>query len=141
MPDDPMKQILIRAIFALKTPSPDGSPHYQSGWDDGLEAAIDEVSRVFDQVAAVRTGTPMSTEEISARIALKRAEPAFRNLAAALEPRPRTTAIRKKLRGWAYSAGHIESELDAAVDRMYQLIAQDVIAGMGSNAPQPVKEP
>ncbi|MGV9756964.1 hypothetical protein ACWDUC_14255 [Streptomyces tricolor] len=32
---------VTRAIFALKTPSPDGSTHYQSGWDDGLEAAMD----------------------------------------------------------------------------------------------------
>jgi hypothetical protein len=32
---------VTRAIFALKTPSPDGSKHYQSGWDDGLEAAMD----------------------------------------------------------------------------------------------------
>lgn len=32
---------VTRSIFALKTPSPDGSKHYQSGWDDGLEAAID----------------------------------------------------------------------------------------------------
>lgn len=45
-----LKQILTRAIFALKTPSPDGSKHYQSGWDDGLEAAIDAVARVFDQL-------------------------------------------------------------------------------------------
>ncbi|MFK0154138.1 hypothetical protein ACIQVK_18955 [Streptomyces sp. NPDC090493] len=35
-------------------------------------------------------------------------------------------AIRRKLRQWAYAAGHIESELDGAVDRMYALIAQDV---------------
>lgn len=32
---------VVRAIFALKTPSPDGSTHYQSGWDDALEAAMD----------------------------------------------------------------------------------------------------
>ncbi|MER5875512.1 hypothetical protein ABT119_06225 [Streptomyces sp. NPDC001910] len=32
---------VTRAIFALKAPSPDGSKHYQSGWDDGLEAAMD----------------------------------------------------------------------------------------------------
>ncbi|MFF5473379.1 hypothetical protein [Streptomyces achromogenes] len=32
---------VVRSIFALKTPSPDGSTHYQSGWDDGLEAAMD----------------------------------------------------------------------------------------------------
>ncbi|MFI0233120.1 hypothetical protein [Streptomyces sp. NPDC017086] len=32
---------VVRSIFALKTPSPDGSKHYQSGWDDGLEAAMD----------------------------------------------------------------------------------------------------
>jgi len=32
---------VTRSIFALKSPSPDGSQHYQSGWDDGLEAAMD----------------------------------------------------------------------------------------------------
>ncbi len=36
-------------------------------------------------------------------------------------------AIRKKLRGWAYSAGHIESELDSVVDLMYSMIAKDVV--------------
>lgn len=30
-----------RAIWALKTPSPTGSEHYCSGWDDGLDAATD----------------------------------------------------------------------------------------------------
>lgn len=32
---------VARAIFALKSPQPPGSEHYRSGWDDGLEAAID----------------------------------------------------------------------------------------------------
>lgn len=32
---------VVRAIHALKTPPPPGSGHYRSGWDDGLEAAID----------------------------------------------------------------------------------------------------
>lgn len=32
---------VVQSIFALKTPSPDGSKRYQSGWDDGLEAAMD----------------------------------------------------------------------------------------------------
>ncbi|WP_329308352.1 hypothetical protein [Streptomyces microflavus] len=48
MTDTPMtpdvaaiQQAAIRAIHALKSPTPDGSRHYQSGWDDGLEAAID----------------------------------------------------------------------------------------------------
>jgi hypothetical protein len=41
---------VTRAIFALKTPSPDGSQHYQSGWDDGLEAAMDAAR---DALAAV----------------------------------------------------------------------------------------
>ncbi|MEW2267874.1 hypothetical protein, partial [Streptomyces sp. NPDC047868] len=36
-----LAQHVARAIFALKTPSPDGSQHYQSGWDDGLDAAMD----------------------------------------------------------------------------------------------------
>ncbi|WP_199572695.1 hypothetical protein [Streptomyces murinus] len=41
---------VTRSIFALKTPSPDGSAHYQSGWDDGLEAAMDAAQ---DAVLAV----------------------------------------------------------------------------------------
>ncbi|WP_329217312.1 hypothetical protein [Streptomyces microflavus] len=48
MTDTPMtpdvaavQQAATRAIHALKSPTPDGSPYYQSGWDDGLEAAID----------------------------------------------------------------------------------------------------
>ncbi len=32
---------VARSLFALKVPSPDGSKHYQSGWDDGVEAAMD----------------------------------------------------------------------------------------------------
>ena len=35
-------QHVTRALFALKTPSPDGSTHYQSGWDDALEAGMDK---------------------------------------------------------------------------------------------------
>ena len=34
-------QHVTRAIFALKSPAPAGSEHYRSGWDDGLEAAMD----------------------------------------------------------------------------------------------------
>ncbi|WP_228994355.1 hypothetical protein [Streptomyces sp. DH8] len=48
MTDTPMtpdvvaiQQAATRAIHALKSPAPDGSRHYQSGWGDGLEAAID----------------------------------------------------------------------------------------------------
>jgi hypothetical protein len=38
--------------------------------------------------------------------------------------------VRKTLRRWAYAAGHIESELDDAVNRMYVLVAQDVLCRM-----------
>lgn len=38
---DDLAKHVTRAIFALKTPTPPGSEHYRSGWDDGLEAAID----------------------------------------------------------------------------------------------------
>ncbi|MEI5522500.1 hypothetical protein WB388_18015 [Streptomyces brasiliscabiei] len=48
-----------------------------------------------------------------------------------------SAAIRRKLRQWAYAAGHIESELDGAVDRMYALIAQDVAAGVRQDGAQP----
>src|SRR5438477_10118532 len=34
---DELAKHVTRAIFALKVPSPDGSQHYQAGWDDGLE--------------------------------------------------------------------------------------------------------
>ncbi|MFA0844391.1 hypothetical protein [Streptomyces rochei] len=37
-----------------------------------------------------------------------------------------SAVVRKTLRRWAYAAGHIESELDGAVDRMYELVARDV---------------
>jgi len=33
----------IRAVHKLKSPAPSGSQHYRSGWDDGLEAAIDAI--------------------------------------------------------------------------------------------------
>ncbi|GLP64265.1 hypothetical protein TUSST3_08850 [Streptomyces sp. TUS-ST3] len=39
-PEELAKHV-ARSIFALKTPSPDGSKYYQAGWDDGLEAAMD----------------------------------------------------------------------------------------------------
>lgn len=38
---------VTRAIHALKTPPPSGSPHYRSGWDDALEAAIDAARGVL----------------------------------------------------------------------------------------------
>ncbi|MFF1684657.1 hypothetical protein [Streptomyces sp. NPDC058254] len=38
----------IRAIHALKSPVPAGSQHYRSGWDDGLEAAIDAVREMAE---------------------------------------------------------------------------------------------
>ena len=56
----------------------------------------------------------------------------LRRMAAEAQPTTKpeaSSAIRRKLRQWAYAAGHIESELDGAVDRMYALIAQDVAAG------------
>jgi hypothetical protein len=49
--DDRMKRI-VRAIFGLKSPPPAGSQHYRSGWDDGLDAAID----------AAKNATPESDE-------------------------------------------------------------------------------
>lgn len=56
----------------------------------------------------------------------------LRRMAAEAQPTTKpeaSAAIRRKLRQWAYAAGHIESELDGAVARMYALIAQDVAAG------------
>ncbi|QJT04387.1 hypothetical protein G9272_32230 [Streptomyces asoensis] len=50
---------VTRAIFALKTPSPDGSQHYQSGWDDGLEAAMDAAR---DAVLAVSPSAVVSAD-------------------------------------------------------------------------------
>lgn len=41
---------VTRAIFALKSPPPPGSQHYRSGWDDGLEAAIDAARDVLSVV-------------------------------------------------------------------------------------------
>ncbi|MGC5534243.1 hypothetical protein [Streptomyces sp. SR-10] len=36
-----VERAATRAIFALKSPPPDGSAHFQSGWDAGLDAAIE----------------------------------------------------------------------------------------------------
>jgi hypothetical protein len=50
---DPTAEVakhVTRAIFALKSPPPPGSQHYRSGWDDGLEAAMDAAR---DALAAV----------------------------------------------------------------------------------------
>lgn len=92
-----MAQHVARAIFALKSPLPAGSEHYRSGWDDGLEAAMDAARDAVLSLPA---------------------------------PPVRSAAIRKTLRGWAYSAGHIESELDGVVERMYELITRDVLRRM-----------
>lgn len=48
---------IVRAIFGLKSPPPAGSPHYRSGWDDGLEAAIDAVKSVAPAEVARREAT------------------------------------------------------------------------------------
>ncbi|MCX0246435.1 hypothetical protein [Streptomyces drozdowiczii] len=53
MPDQPTTATaLTRAIHALKSPPPEGSQHYQSGWDTGLEAAIEVVRGFYDQPTA-----------------------------------------------------------------------------------------
>lgn len=41
---DGLRKRAIRAVHKLKSPAPSGSQHYRSGWDDGLEAAIDAIS-------------------------------------------------------------------------------------------------
>ncbi|MFF1499722.1 hypothetical protein ACFVZR_07560 [Streptomyces sp. NPDC058316] len=46
----------VRAIHALKFPPPDGSQHYQAGWDAGLEAAIEAVQDAFEQAPALAVG-------------------------------------------------------------------------------------
>jgi hypothetical protein len=51
-----------------------------------------------------------------------------------------SAVVRKMLRRWAYAAGHIESELDDAVGRMYELITQDVLRRMADEA-QPAPKP
>ena len=69
---------VTRAIFALKTPSPDGSTHYQSGWDDGLEAAMDAARDAVlavlpepaDQAAMERVRRVLETEPVVGRSAL-----------------------------------------------------------------------
>jgi hypothetical protein len=38
--DDRTRRV-VRAIFGLKAQPPSGSQRYRSGWDDGLEAAMD----------------------------------------------------------------------------------------------------
>lgn len=49
---------VVRSLFALKVPSPDGSKHYQSGWDDGVEAAMDAAKKA---VMAALTGSEDGT--------------------------------------------------------------------------------
>ncbi|MGP3737948.1 hypothetical protein ACTWJ9_33095 (plasmid) [Streptomyces sp. GDS52] len=64
-----------------------------------------------------------------------------RTAAAPVTPEPAdraavpSAAVRKTLRRWAYAAGHIESELDGAVDRMYELVARDVLRRMADETP------
>ncbi|MEU2996887.1 hypothetical protein ABZ684_04820 [Streptomyces sp. NPDC006995] len=60
MTDTPMtpdvaavQQAATRAIHALKSPVPDGSQHYRSGWDDGLEAAMDAARDALEGPARV----------------------------------------------------------------------------------------
>lgn len=43
-----LKSRVTRAIHALKSPEPDGSQHYRSGWDDGVDAAIDAARDALD---------------------------------------------------------------------------------------------
>ncbi|WP_406190149.1 hypothetical protein OH791_33560 [Streptomyces anulatus] len=53
----------VRAIHALKSPKPDGSRHYRSGWDDGLEAAMDAVRGMALAVARQLLGTTTTEGE------------------------------------------------------------------------------
>jgi hypothetical protein len=59
---------VTRAIFALKTPSPDGSKHYQSGWDDGLEAAMDAARDAVLAVLPEPADRPAILREAADRI-------------------------------------------------------------------------
>ncbi|MFD5491559.1 hypothetical protein ACFWH4_01120 [Streptomyces sp. NPDC127091] len=53
---------VTRAIFALKSPAPAGSEHYRSGWDDGLEAAIDAARDEVLRGLADETPAALCTE-------------------------------------------------------------------------------
>lgn len=46
-------QAAVRAIHALRSPAPEGSEHYRSGWDTGLEAAMDAVRDLAPAVPTV----------------------------------------------------------------------------------------
>lgn len=63
--DRPTDQLraAVRAIHALKSPTPDGSRHYRSGWDDGLEAAMDAVRGMALAVARQLLGTTTTEGE------------------------------------------------------------------------------
>jgi hypothetical protein len=55
---------VTRAIFALKSPVPPGSEHYRSGWDDGLEAAMDAArDAVLSVLRRMADETPQSVAE------------------------------------------------------------------------------
>jgi hypothetical protein len=64
MPDliHPLALRAVRAIHALKSPPPAGSRHYVSGFDDGLEAAIDAVK---DAVPPTAVDVPRETSSHS----------------------------------------------------------------------------
>lgn len=66
----------------------------------------------------MKTSAPLTTEEVAGRIAAKSDEPSLRALASAWGSSPGISkAIRRRLRHWAYAAGHTESDLDDAADR------------------------
>ncbi|MCX4405918.1 MULTISPECIES: hypothetical protein [unclassified Streptomyces] len=101
---------------AILTEAADGFDRHAEQMLDGVgNKAVFVAKALMDQAAVWREGAET-----------------LRRMAAEAQPTTKpeaSAAIRRKLRQWAYAAGHIESELDGAVDRMYALIAQDVAAG------------
>ena len=63
---------VVRAIFALKSPTPPGSEHYRAGWDDGVEAAMDAardavLHRLATEAAAPVVGVAADTTPAAER--------------------------------------------------------------------------
>ncbi|WP_432147923.1 hypothetical protein [Streptomyces sp. bgisy029] len=92
--DRPADQLraAVRAIHALKAPAPFGSPHYRSGWDDGLEAAMDAVRGMDLAVARQLLGTtPITADDLGTADGQQKTR-ALARLHASLTPIPEDPA-------------------------------------------------
>lgn len=98
-PERDARQAVTRAIYALRNPPPDGSQHYQSGWDAGLDAAMetarDAIERHGDTLLA-------EVDRLRARVAELEARPSraevLREAADTADQMGHSPAITRELR-------------------------------------------